>query len=138
MSAETSTLAITGVKWVAIGSVSHRAMRMLLVVILARLLTPDDFGLIAVASLVLALAARLKQLGFHGALIQRQENLEEAANAYFFFNTGLVAFTYAVILALSPVAVWFFNDERVGLVINVMAIRLLAEAAGAVQRSLAV
>jgi PST family polysaccharide transporter len=138
VSAETSRLAITGAKWVAIGTVSQKALRMLLVVVLARLLTPDDFGLIAVASLVLALAGRVKQLGFHGALIQRQEDLEEASNAYFFLNIGLVTLTFVVILAMSPLAVWFFNDDRVALVINVMAIRLLAEAAGAVQRSLTV
>ncbi len=138
MTLKTSTLALTGAKWVALGSLSQKLLRMLLIVFLARLLTPDDFGLIAAASLVLALAGRLKQLGFHGALLQRRTDLEEAANAYFYLNTGLVVLTFAAILAASPLSVWFFNDDRVALIINIIAIRLLAEAAGAVQRSLTV
>lgn len=138
MTLKTSTLALTGAKWVAIGSLSQKLLRMLLIVFLARLLSPDDFGLIAAASLVLALAGRMKQLGFHGALIQRRTDLEEAANAYFYLNTGLVVLTFAAIVAASPLSAWFFHDDRVALVINIIAIRLLAEAAGAVQRSLTV
>ncbi len=135
---KTSTLAITGAKWVAIGSLSQKSIQMLLIVFLARLLSPEDFGLIAVASLMLILAGRVKQLGLHGALVQRKADLEEAANAYFFLNIGLAVLTFALVLAVSPLAAWFFNDERVALVVNVMALRLLVEAGGAVQRSLTV
>jgi len=138
LQAKTSTLAITGAKWVAIGSLSQKSIQMLLVVFLARLLSPEDFGLIAVASLMLILAGRVKQLGLHGALVQRKEDLEEAANAYFFLNIGLAVLTFGLVLAVSPLAAWFFNDNRVALIINVMALRVLAEAAGAVQRSLTV
>ena len=138
LQAKTSTLAITGAKWVAIGSLSQKSIQMLLVVFLARLLSPEDFGLIAVASLMLIFAGRVKQLGLHGALVQRKEDLEEAANAYFFLNIGLAVLTFALVLAVSPLAAWFFNDNRVALIVNVMALRVLAEAAGAVQRSLTV
>lgn len=138
MGVETSRLAITGAKWVAIGSLAQKALRFVLIVVLARLLTPDDFGLIATASLVLALAGRVKQLGFHGALLQRRTEVEEAANAYFYLNTATVAITYAAILAIAPLAAWYFKDDRILLVVDMAALRLLAEAASAVQRSLTV
>lgn len=136
--ARTSTLAIAGAKWVAAGSLSQKTLNMLLVVFLARLLSPEDFGLIAVISLMLMLAGRLKQVGFHGALVQRKEDLEEAANAYFLLNGGLSVLIFALVLALSPAASWFFNDDRVAPIMNVMAIRFLLEAGGTVQRSLTI
>jgi PST family polysaccharide transporter len=134
----TQTLAIRGAKWMSLGVALQRAVQTVALIVLARLLTPDDFGLIAVAFLVLSFVHRVKGLGLHTALVQQREDLTEAANACFFINTGLTTLTFVLILAVSPFASDFFGDPRAGTVLAVMSLRLFPQALAAVPNTLAV
>jgi len=134
----TSTLAIKGAKWMSLGVGLQRVVQTAAIILLARLLVPEDFGLIAVAVLVLSFVNRVKGLGLHTALVQQRGDITDAANACFFINGALTVTTYALILVASPLASRFFDDPRAGAILAVMSLRLFPQALSAVPSTLAV
>jgi len=100
--------------------------------ILARLLAKNDFGLIAVAVVVINYLSVLKDLGLGAALIQRKGNVQEAANTVFTINIviGLVLSTIAIVLA--PLVGIYFRDPQVTPVLRWMGISFIINALGSV------
>ncbi len=95
-------------------------------IILARLLTPWDFGLIALSGIIIAVITTFVQdLGFNAALIQRQKNIEEAANIVFYTTIAINFFLFSVILLIAPFAADFFHEEKVTDIIRISALGLI-------------
>jgi PST family polysaccharide transporter len=81
-------------------------------VFLARLLTPADFGLVAMVSATISLVALIQDLGLNQATIQRERISPAQVSALFWLSTGF-GFALAVALAISaPLVAWFFGDSR--------------------------
>jgi polysaccharide transporter, PST family len=81
-------------------------------VILTRLLTPADFGLIAMVSACVSLVGLMQDLGLNQATIQREHVSEAQLSALFWLST-CISLTFALILSISsPLIVWFFGDSR--------------------------
>lgn len=133
----TKTLAIRGATWATLGLGLQRAVQTLSILVLARLLAPEDFGLVAIGVLVLTFANRAKTLGLHTSLIQHDGDERAAADACFLVNTGLTVATVAVIVAISPLISRIF-DPRAGALLAVMSLRLVPQALAAVPSALAV
>jgi len=70
--------------------------------LLARLLTPDDFGVVTLALFFISLAGQISDFGFTKALIHRDTDILEAASAHFILRTGLAAFTALLLVLASP------------------------------------
>jgi len=80
--------------------------------VLARLLTPRDFGLIAMVSVVTGLVALFKDLGLSAATIQR-ENLEhKLISTLFWVNLALSITIMSLFFALAPAVAWFYGEPR--------------------------
>lgn len=101
-------------------------------VILARLLTPESFGLLALALLVLTYFDTLRDFGISAGLIQRsgEDGLADSVAFWLCLMTGAAA-TLAVIL-LAPLLAAFFDEPALTLVIRVLAITLLVDGAASV------
>lgn len=114
---------------VASGAVLYIAMRwfdrfvgVISTVVLARLLTPEDFGIVALASIVLGLAVVLLDLGINTIVVQRPTLDDDELNTAWslrLIQNGLVAIALA---ASAPFAATQFNDERLETVLLVFAI----------------
>ena len=72
------TRAIQGVFWAAASIFGARLLNLLATLMLAKLLVPSDFGLVAVAHLVVTTAQVFRDLGLAQALIYRSDDAEEA------------------------------------------------------------
>ncbi|NCN65774.1 MAG: oligosaccharide flippase family protein, partial [Candidatus Altiarchaeum hamiconexum] len=95
-------------------------------IILARLLIPEDFGLVALAGIITAtIIAFVQDLGFNAALIQRQKDIEEATNIVFYTTIAINLFLFSVIFLIAPFAADFFHEERVTDIIRISAIGLI-------------
>jgi PST family polysaccharide transporter len=82
-------------------------------VLLARLLTPADFGLIAMFSTCVSLIVGIQDLGLNQAIIQRPMITKAQVSALFWLSLGF-SVVLAVTLALSaPAIVWFYDDSTV-------------------------
>ena len=98
--------AVSGVKWTFASQISRQVIQFVSTAILARLLAPSDYGLLAMALVVVGIIELFRDLGTSAALIQRKEISSDCLSSLFWLNAfvGLVA-------ALSPMGV-FFHDRQ--------------------------
>lgn len=81
-------------------------------VVLARLLTTADFGLVAMVTAITAMAAGFADLGLTEATIQRKDITHEQVSTLFWINVSLGLFLTLLTAALAPVLVWFYKEPR--------------------------
>lgn len=91
-------------------------------IVLARILEPSDFGLIALALIIVNFFDMFRQFGVGSALIYKREDIESAANTAFFIFPLLAFIFYAVSYAIAPIAADFFRDEQVEILIKVLSL----------------
>lgn len=122
--------AIKGIFWSYATYIWQRLLTLTTTAILARLLVPEDFGLIAFAIIIMALIESVRGFGINDALIYTSEKVEEAAETAFLINTviGILQFTLAYFLA--PYAVRFFDDARIVDVLRVISIVFIFDGLG--------
>ena len=124
-------------KWSFLAELAAKAIQPTVFVVLARLLTPEDFGVMAAALMVISFSQIFWEAGMAQALIQRQTDVEDAANAAFWINVALGAVVAAALfLAASPIAVAVFHDARVAAVLQVMTVQVALAAICAVHTAL--
>lgn len=82
------------------------------IMILARLLTPQDYGLIAMVTTVTGFIFIFKDMGLSLATIQSHEINHEQISTLFWINVGIGISLTLITLGLAPVIVWFYKDPR--------------------------
>lgn len=101
------------------------------VIVLSRLLAPDDFGLVAMAAPVIAFLGMFQNLGLTQATVQRPKIGHSEVNFLFWINL-LASFAVAgAIVAIAPLAANFYNEPKVGGLIAAMALPALLMGSGA-------
>jgi len=114
-----------------------KAIQPIVFIVLARLLTPEDFGIMTSALMVISFSQIFWEAGMGKALIQRQTDLEEAANAAFWVNITLGGLIAGLLyLFAQPIALTFFQDDRVTAVLQVMTLQVMLGALSSVQIAL--
>jgi O-antigen/teichoic acid export membrane protein len=122
--------------WSTLEILARYGVQFLVMVALARLLTPDDFGLIAMLLVFTNLGTLLVDSGFGAALIQRQQTTEDDETTVFIF-TMVAGMTAGAILALAaPAIAAFFHQPRLADLTRVMAVVLPLGAFAAVPDAL--
>lgn len=81
-------------------------------VILARLLTPDDFGLIAMVTAITGFVSMFKDAGLSMATIQRPQINHAQVSTLFWINVGLSVAVMLIAAGLAPVVAWFYGEPR--------------------------
>jgi PST family polysaccharide transporter len=85
-------------------------------IVLARLLSPEDFGIIAMVTAVTAFAAVFRDLGLSSAAIQSKTLSESQQSNLFWVNAAVGAFLTAVVAAISPLIALFYGKPELTLV----------------------
>ncbi len=125
--------ALGAMVWNGLGTFGTRAIQFVVTVVLARLLSPAEFGMVAVLTIFTAIAATLVESGFGTALIQKQTVTREEESAVFHFNLTMAAVLYVAFWFLaSPIARFYDQPELVPLA-RVLALVFLFNAFGLVQ-----
>jgi len=104
--------------------------------ILARLLTPADFGLFAMATPFVWIFMTFGDLGLAAALLQQRDLNERQASAVFFVNLSAGLACGGLFLLTSPLLGWFYGDPRVTQVAEVLSIMFVLSGFTAVQQAL--
>lgn len=81
-------------------------------IVLARLLAPADFGLVAMVVALTNVAAMFKDIGLTDATVQRERITHQQVSTLFWINAAFGLLTAAVIAALGPVVAWFYTEPR--------------------------
>jgi O-antigen/teichoic acid export membrane protein len=119
--------------WQATQHFGVKAIFLVRLLILARLLSPDDFGLLAISSVVIDVLMRVTNFGMIPALVQRVEAGEEHYDVA--WTVGILrALTIAAVTFLAaPIVAQLFAEPRATDIIRVLAIRPLIDAAASIQ-----
>lgn len=115
----TGALLVVSMRWI------DRLLGLASTLVLARLLTPADFGIVAMASVVVGLVDVLLDLGVIVMLIHKRDCDDEDFNNAWTIRLIQAAFVGALIAASSPLAAGFYHDGRVAPVLCLMAFSLL-------------
>jgi len=94
-------------------------------VILARLLTPADFGLIAMVMAVTGFIMVFKDLGLSMATVQRAEINYDQVSTLFWVNVAISIILMLVTLSLAPAVAWFYNDSRLIAITSTLSIAFI-------------
>jgi lipopolysaccharide exporter len=109
-----------GAAWMLLFKLADKGVGLLSTLILARLLVPADFGLVAMASAVVALTQLLNAFGFDTALIQRQDARREHYDTAWTFNVVFGAVIAALLFVLAVPAGHFYRDDRLAPILFVL------------------
>jgi PST family polysaccharide transporter len=128
--------AIHALKWSVLGEIASRGVGPLVFLVLARLLVPEDFGVVAAATVVISFSQVFADAGLAKALIQRHDKVEESANVVFWLNLGIGLVIATLILVGAPFIAGFFHDERIAPVVQVLSLQILLAAFSSVHTAL--
>ena len=120
--------------WSALDVVLGQGLRFAITVVLAQLLSPEEFGTIALLALFIGIAGVFVESGFGAALIQRQDITEEDQSTVFWFNIAAAILVAAVLVAVSPAIGTFFGNPVLAPLTAVLAASIVVGSFGAVQR----
>ena len=117
----------SGAAWMALFKLVERSLGLISVVILARLLTPEDFGVVAMAMALIAMLDLLGAFSFDIALIQNQKASRHHFDTAWTFNVVIGLVIAALLLALAGPAAGFYREDRLTDVIMFLAIGSLLQ-----------
>jgi O-antigen/teichoic acid export membrane protein len=117
--------AVRGGVVIGAAQVIRVAVQMISVVVLSRLLLPEDFGLIAAVTPVIGFVSMFQDLGYGQAIVQRRDITQEQISSVFWTTAALGMLCAVVTILASPVVAWFFHDRRLLLITISASIPLL-------------
>ena len=126
---------VKGVGWSAVDNVAQYAVTFVVGIVLARLLSPDDYGLIGIITIFTAVCTAIINGGFSTALIRKNDCTDDDYNTAFIVNLGLSLVLYAVIFLCSPLIANFFGKQELVALTRVSSITMIIGALAIVQQT---
>jgi len=106
----------------------NRAFRFIRLIILARVLAPEDFGLMGIALLTMATLDTFSQTGFQAALIQKKDDIKSYLDAAWTVLILRGSILFAILYIIAPFAAHFFNAKEAEVIIRVIGLSFLIQA----------
>lgn len=116
---------VKGAAWTSLNQFFNIGFGFVIGVILARLLSPDDYGLLAMIAVFNAIAAAFMDCGFGSALIRKPNLTENDSSTAFYFNIVAGAILYGVIWLIAPWVTVFYNKPILTQLLRVEALLLI-------------
>ena len=119
--------------WTALQKYSNMGIQFISGIILARLLTPYDYGCIGMLAIFMALAGTFIDGGFGSALIQKKRPTQADYSTIFFWNIAMSALMYAVLFFAAPAIARFYDIPLLSSVLRVQGLVLFINAFNIIQ-----
>lgn len=127
---------VKGVAWSGIDNVVRMSVTFVVSIILARLLSPDDYGLLGLIAVFTAVCQTLIVGGFTTALIRKKDATDDDYNTVFISNLGMSLLLYTVIYLCSPAIANFFERQELVALTRVSSLGMIIGALALVQQTL--
>lgn len=127
---------VKAIKWSLLSAVVSRLAPPVFIILLARLLAPEEFGLVAMAMVVIAFVTMFQDMGFRPALVQRREVGEELKNAVFWGTALFGVVFFLALYALAPAVGQMYRSQEVVPVLRTLAVLFLITPLGTVHGAL--
>ena len=124
---------IKSVVWSAIERFSVQAVQFVITIILARLVAPSEYGLIAMLTIFIAIAQSFVDSGFSSALVQKKNRTETDFSTVFYFNIAISLIAYLVLFLSAPYIALYYKEPLLELVCKWMGVGLIIQGLSVVQ-----
>lgn len=136
MSESLKNKTVKGVSWSFIDNLASSGISFLVGLVLARLLTPSEYGIMAIITIFIAVSNSIVDSGFSNALIRKTDAKRVDYNTVFIFNLIVSAALYVVLFFLAPAISAFFREPLLVDVMRVIGWVLLINALAIIPRTL--
>ena len=126
----------TGLKWSAIERIVNQVVNFVVAIIMARLLTPADYGLVGMVAIFIGISQAFVDSGFSQALIRKQDRTEEDNSTAFFFNLFVAILFYLILFFTAPLIANFYNEPILTPITRVIGLSVIINSLCLVQRAL--
>lgn len=116
---------LSSAKWTAIEKFGLQGMQFILGIIMARLLTPDDYGTVGMIAIFFSISSSFIDSGFSNALVRKQDCTEEDYNTVFYFNIVVALVCYTILFVAAPWIADFFHTPLLCAIVRIQSVNLL-------------
>ena len=126
---------VKGLGWSALDNAARYGMQFAIGIVLARLLSPDDYGLLGLTGIITVVCTALVNGGFTTALIRKKDATDDDFNTVFICNLGMSLMLYNVVFMFAPPIAKFFGREELVALVRVSSLSLIIGALSMVQQT---
>lgn len=120
-------------KWLAGARLAGQIIAWMITLVVIRILKPSDYGLMAIAEVLIGFATLFQELGLYSAMVQKRDltdrQVEQAFGFLILVNSGI----YILVFAIAPLLASFFGDPRLTNIVRVLGIQFPLASVGVVQ-----
>ena len=125
----------TGVAWSTAEKVCSMLLQMVVSIVVARLLAPEDFGVMAILTFFTAVALVVVDSGFSQTLLRKKSPTDDEYKSVFTFNLLVSVLLYLLFVALSPLLANYYNLQIITKITPVLFLLLPINALGIIQNT---
>jgi teichuronic acid exporter len=118
------------------GALAKNAVSFLISIVLSRLLTPSDFGLVGMATVFIGLAQGLADLGLTSGLIKEEKNTQSELSSVFFFNLGVSIILTVILYSSAGLISKFYNENSIELIIKAISFTFILNSLNSVHNAI--
>ncbi len=126
---------VKGLAWSSVERFSVQGVQFLVMLVIARILDPSDFGLVGMLVIFLAVGQSLIDSGFSQALIRKQDRTELDNNTVFYFNIVVSILIYLLLYAVAPWVAAFYDEPLLTELMRVLCLVVVINSFAVVQRA---
>lgn len=127
---------VNGLIWSGLDNFANLGIQFFVGVILARILTPHEFGLIGILMTFVAISQSIVDSGFSQALIRKQDCDDVDYSTVFYFNLAIGVLFYFLLFFSAGYISRFFNEPQLNQIIKVFSIIIVVESFTVIQRTI--
>lgn len=136
MASELKKKTVHGLAWNTIQNLTNHGVEFLLMLFMARLLGPKEYGLIGLTGIFMAISSTFVNSGFSSALIRKKDCTNDDYSTVFIFNLFISFVCYLIIFIIAPYVGEFYNEPILCPILRVLSLQLIIYAFCAVQNTI--
>lgn len=125
-----------GIFWSAVDYFFKQGIQLVISFIIARMLHPSDYGLIAMVWIFIDIGNKLVDSGFSNALIQKQDRTQIDYSTVFYFNIFISIIIYLIIYISAPAIASFYKCQELDLILKILSLVIVVNSFAAVQKTI--
>jgi O-antigen/teichoic acid export membrane protein len=127
---------VSGLSWSFIDQIGNLGITFIVGIVLARILSPREFGLIGMITVFIAISESFINSGFSNALIRKQNCTNTDYSTVFYFNLVIGFLFFGILYASAPAIATFFNEQQLISILRVMDLILIIDSFTIIQRTI--
>ena len=136
MASELKKKTVKGLAWNTIQNFTNHGVEFLLMLFMARLLGPKEYGLIGLTTVFMAISSTFVNSGFSSALIRKKNCTNDDYSTVFIFNLLVSVVCYLILFIIAPYVGDFYNEPLLCPILRVLGLMLISQAFCAVQNTI--